>query len=174
MKLLPHVLALSLSICATSSLPAAVVSYPESNPAFTLDLPKGWTVARQGGGVLMLTPEGGNAVLMLRRAEHMKDERDAKTEMAAMVEEAKKIFTLHDVEAKGAPKEKEIGEIKCLEGTYSAKDDKGNGAHFQLTLFAARAGEFFVMTELYNDAHEVETVFDRTLLVSSLKPVSGK
>jgi hypothetical protein len=167
------VFAFCLFLGATSALEATIVSYPETNPVLNLDLPQSWKVARQDEGVLILTPEKGNALIMIRRAEHMKDERDAKIELAAMADEAKRMFTLHDVEAVGAATEKDLGSIKGLSGAYTAKDEKEQSAHFQLILFAARQGEFYVMTELYNDDHQLESILERTVLMKSLKPMSG-
>jgi hypothetical protein len=173
MKLLPHVLALSLIVYSTSSLSAATVSYPETNPAVTLELPKGWTVARQAGDVLIITPDVKNALIMVRRPEVMKDERGIKAELLAATEEAKRMFSLHDVQVVGGPEEKEIGALKSLWNTYTAKDDKGQPAHFQVIILAASEHELFVITELYNDEHQLETISDRMAILMSLKPVSG-
>jgi hypothetical protein len=173
MKRRDHVLAFCLFLGATSALTAAIVPYPETNPVLSVDLPPGWKVARQAEGVLVLAPEKGNALVMIRRAEHMKDERDAKTELAAMVDEAKRMFTLHDVEAVSAATERELGSIKGLSAEYAAKDEKEHRAHFKLILFAAHQGEFYVMTELYNDEHQLENILDRTVLMKSLKPIAA-
>ncbi|MEY2565315.1 MAG: hypothetical protein QOH88_3508 [Verrucomicrobiota bacterium] len=173
MKLLPHVLALALMGYSNSSLSAATVSYPETNPAVTMELPKGWTVARQAGDVLIITPDVKNALIMVRRAEVMKDERGVKAELLATAEEAKRMFSLHDVQVGGAPEEKEIGELKSLWNMCTAKDDKEQPAHLQVIIMAPREHEFFVITVLYNDEHQLETIADRTAILMSLKPVAG-
>jgi hypothetical protein len=53
-----------------------------------------------------------------------------------MADEAKRMFTLHDVVA-GDTKEHEIRLMKGFSGSYEAKDEKGDGGHFQLILLAA-------------------------------------
>lgn len=168
LKRLLTTLTLLFSLAAfADSLRAETVSYPEKDPAFTLETPDGWKTKSENGAIMI----GGSsdAAVLLQHVSDVKDETSAKAGLPKLAAAAAKTFNMKDAKEVTPVSAAEIGEFEGFATEYKGKDKDGEDAFWQLMIFAPKENDYYLVTVVCSDKDDKKTAADRDAIVKSLK-----
>jgi hypothetical protein len=147
---------------------AESIGYPETEPAFTIEIPDGWETMFDNRALKIGGP--ADALVMFQRVTDVKDDAAAKKGLPTLVEQAGKTFSMTDVAVTAAPAAAEVGKFKGMTSTYKGTDADGEDAVWSVTIFPATKGDYYLMTVVHPKKTAAESAAGRAALQASLTP----
>jgi hypothetical protein len=165
-------LALSLIIAGAASLRAESVSYPEKNPAFTVDVPANWQTLFENGA-LKMAPKQGDVLVLFQHVTDVKDEAGAKAGLPRLAEQAGQTFSVKNGEVAVQPMQTDAGKFKTWMTAYRGKDKDNEDAFWYVATFAPKPGDYYLMTVVYSLKDEKNSAADRATIQTSIRPAAS-
>lgn len=175
MKTLPKILSLvalglSFSLLTARAKP---VNFPDAEPAFTIEAPKGWTSEPLPPDNLKLTTGTGKDTMMVlfSSAEEVTDAATAKIYLPAFAEAMATTFEL-----KGAKPSAEAAEIplndkvNAVAQEYQGKTASGTDCVLTVAIFSADEKSYYSMVIMGTKARTTATNAEQTVIMKSILP----
>jgi hypothetical protein len=169
MQKLPGILFFALCFVSQTSISARAetVSYPEKNPLFTMEVPKGWEAKHERGAVKIVAE--ANALFLLQHVDNVKDEGSAEAALPQLAELEGKQFNMQEVIIAVHGKTVQMGGFKGLITDCKGRDQAGNDTLWQVMIFAAKEGDYYLVTCFWTNDDGPKTATDRADIFKSLK-----
>jgi hypothetical protein len=148
-------------------LQAESVSYPEKNPAFTVDVPKGWEAKYQNGAVTISAE--ANAVVLLQYVETVHDDATAKAAIPQLANMQGQQFNMDNMRISYHCRDLEMGAFKGLMTDGRGIDKGGHDTLWQVMIFAPQPGKYYLVTAMWTNEDGDKTLADRNAILQSLK-----
>ncbi len=167
---LTRTLTLGLLVAAAAPLRAETASYPEKDPAFTVEVPEGWGMKRDNGALMLTTKD--DAAFLFQQVTDVHDAKTAKAGLPNLAAAAAKVFKLKEgATVTAPPAAMDLGDIKAFGTEYKGKDADNEDAFWQVVIFSpADDKDYYVMTAICSDKTDKKTAPARDAIVKSIKP----
>jgi hypothetical protein len=163
-------LAAGLLSCVAGRLRAESVSYPEKDPLFRVDVPKGWEAKYQNGAVTISAE--ANAVILLQYVETVHDDETAKAAIPKLANMQGEQFNMDNMRISYHCRDLEIGAFKGLMTDGRGVDKGGHDTLWQVMIFAPQPGKYYLVTSMWTNEDGEKTLADRNAILQSLKAIS--
>jgi hypothetical protein len=162
----------ALTLAATS-LRSETAGYPEKNPAFSVEVPEGWSTKREHGSLMLGAPDADAAVLF-QHITDVQEDVEAKAGLKPLAEQAAKTFGMTDAKLETPAASIQVGAFKGFATEYKGKDKDGEAAFWQCFIFTPEKGHYYLMTVMCSDKDDKKTADNRNAIVHSIKPPASE
>jgi hypothetical protein len=165
------ILAASLLITTSLSLRAETVKFPETDPAFSVTIPEGWTVKTDKAGNLHCVAAEGNLTTLFMPQPNIKTDDDLAQFLVALAHEVAGQMELKDLRLGEINKSKTENGLKLFRLNASGTDPNGREIILPLAGFAPKKGVYFVTSspsasEVYKKHQK-----DNSDIINSITPI---
>ena len=159
---------LSFALCFVTQISisarAETVSYPEKNPLFMMEVPKGWEAKHEHGAVKIVAE--ANALFLLQHVDNVKDESSAEAALPQLAD-------MQDVKVAVPARAVQMGDFKGLITQLKGRDKAGNETLWQAMIFAAKEDDYYLFTCFWTNDDGPKTATIALIFSKSLKPASA-
>ena len=132
-----------------------------------MEVPKGWEAKHEHGAVKIVAE--ANALFLLQHVDNVKDESSAEAALPQLAELEGKQFDMQDVRIGVHGKAVQMGDFKGLITDCAGRDKAGNATLWQAMIFAAKEGDYYLVTCFWTNDDGPKTATDRADIFKSLK-----
>ena len=144
------------------------VAYPEKDPLFTVEVPKGWQIKHEDGAIRLSAPQ--SAIFLVQQvSSNVKDAETAKEAVLPLADAQGKNFDLKNAQISTHVRDFEVGEYKGLLTDGQGTDSAGYETLWQVVIFSPIEGKYFLLTSMWTKGDTEPTEADRRALFNSVK-----
>ena len=175
MKNFPRILSLITVTVGLSLLTARAkpVNFPDDEPVFTVEAPKGWTSEALPPDNLKLTTGTGKDTVMVlfSSAEEVTDTPTAKVYLPAFAEAMAGTFELKDAKPSAPAAEIPLNDkVNAVAQEYQGKTASGTDCVLTVAIFSADEKIYYSMVIMGTKARTTATNAEQTAIMKSILP----
>jgi hypothetical protein len=165
------IIAAALLFCTSFSLRAETVKFPEKDPAFSVTLPKGWTMTTDKEGNLHLVCPKDNLNTVFIPQPDLKTDEDLAQFLTLLAHELEKNLELKDLRVGEINKSRTENGLKLFRLNASGTDPKGREMILPLAGFAPTTGVYFITSSPCPSDVYKEHQKDNSDIINSITPI---